>query len=494
MYRLMFKNGAFPGKTLTVKQDRLVAGSGTDAHLRVPDTAVGAIHAVFTEDNRGVHVRAVSRDRLIHINGQPTQTHTLAHGDEIGLGQTNIRYESLRAGHPATSKRTVQQMEKVALRLVGAVLVAECLLAAALTFHARPDLLQQILRRAPAPAPAATDTPAPETTPTPPAYSRTREAVSTPDVRPVTAPAPAPDIHRPTPVATPVTTRTPVVVPEPEPRPAAEPAAEAATPDEIDPILARARELMKEAEQARLRSDYKTADRLYERVEILAPSYAPAYAAWAELLESRGLLTEAGEQWTELMRNSTGSWQRKATEERTRLARMNAAPKDQVSDRIGRRREQIETRGQGAIRVAGLNVEQQSPGAGIEEMYVATLRLSLNPNRVWVPADAVVISALFFDRDTLTEELSVTQATVPRSVMRLNGIWRKDEEKSLTATCLVPKDYRAGEKPGDPPVSEYGGLLIRVYFEGELQDSAANPPELAALASQLPIPEEVNQR
>lgn len=496
MYRLILKNGPFPGKTLTVKQDRLVAGSGTDAHLRVPDTAVGAVHAVFTEDNRGVHIRAVSHDRAIRINGQPTQAHTLAHGDEIGMGQALIRFESLRTEHPASSKRSAQQMEKLALRLVGTILIVEFLLAVGLTFKARPDLLEQasrsfkakvfpekpiastadvtpILTKTPAPTPGETRHPVTEDPE--PVYTGSQPAVPAEEA-----------IEQPVSI-------TPIPAPA-SPTPATEPMAKAEPTAATDPILARARELMQDAEDARLRSDYKTADHIYERIQILAPAYAPAYAARAELMESRGLLTEAGEQWARLMRNSSGSWQRKSILERTRLARMTVAPEDQTSKRIGRRREQIESKNEGAIRITNLNIEQQSPGAGIEEMYLANLRLTLNPNRIWVPADAVVVSFLFFDRDPLSEKLSITKATVPRNVIRLKGIWRKDEEKNLTATCLVPEGYRTAPDPKDPPVSEYGGVLIRVYFEGELVDTSAQPPELAVQVSEWPIPEEVSKR
>jgi hypothetical protein len=54
--------------------------------------------------------------------------------------------------------------------------------------------------------------------------------------------------------------------------------------------------------------------------------------------------------------------------------------------------------------------------------------------------------------------------------------WADATTKFLVATYVRPKTQR--------PLTDgrrYGGFVVRVYFDGQLQDSRANPPDLLTL-------------
>jgi hypothetical protein len=42
-------------------------------------------------------------------------------------------------------------------------------------------------------------------------------------------------------------------------------------------------------------------------------------------------------------------------------------------------------------------------------------------------------------------------------------------------------DLRASKTAPSPDGRQYGGFIVRVYFDGQLQDARATPPELQAL-------------
>jgi hypothetical protein len=56
--------------------------------------------------------------------------------------------------------------------------------------------------------------------------------------------------------------------------------------------------------------------------------------------------------------------------------------------------------------------------------------------------------------------------------------WADAAPRFLEATYVRPKTQTPSAD-----VRRYGGFIVRVYFDGQLQDSRANPPELLTLFS-----------
>ena len=56
--------------------------------------------------------------------------------------------------------------------------------------------------------------------------------------------------------------------------------------------------------------------------------------------------------------------------------------------------------------------------------------------------------------------------------------WAEAAPRFLEATYVRPKTQTLSAD-----VRRYGGFIVRVYFDGQLQDSRANPPDLLTLFS-----------
>ena len=60
--------------------------------------------------------------------------------------------------------------------------------------------------------------------------------------------------------------------------------------------------------------------------------------------------------------------------------------------------------------------------------------------------------------------------------LRSASDWTDATPKFLAATYVRPKTQTAS-----PDGRRYGGFIVRVYFDGQLQDARANPPDLLTL-------------
>jgi len=61
--------------------------------------------------------------------------------------------------------------------------------------------------------------------------------------------------------------------------------------------------------------------------------------------------------------------------------------------------------------------------------------------------------------------------------------WTDTTPKFLAATYVRPKTQAPS-----PEGRQYGGFIVRVYFDGQLQDVRATPPELLTL---FPAPDQL---
>ena len=104
-----------------------------------------------------------------------------------------------------------------------------------------------------------------------------------------------------------------------------------------------------------------------------------------------------------------------------------------------------------------------------------TLKIGVRP-RPYIENDhAVKISVSFYDL-TKDNKMKPTDARVGYNWLTPARDWTVATPKFLAATYLRPKTQTASSDG-----RRYGGFIVRAYFDGQLQDSRAAPPELLTL-------------
>jgi serine/threonine-protein kinase len=113
-----------------------------------------------------------------------------------------------------------------------------------------------------------------------------------------------------------------------------------------------------------------------------------------------------------------------------------------------------------------------------------TLKVGVKPRPGTPNGHTVRIIVSFYDR-TKDNKMIPTDARVGYDWLTPATYWSDGAPKYLAATYVRPKS----QKPSFDG-RRYGGFIVRVYFDGQLQDSRASLPELLTLfpAGDLPVP------
>jgi hypothetical protein len=104
-----------------------------------------------------------------------------------------------------------------------------------------------------------------------------------------------------------------------------------------------------------------------------------------------------------------------------------------------------------------------------------TLKIGVKPRPGTPNGHVVRIIVSFYDL-TRDNKMTPTDARVGYDWLTPANDWSDGTAKFLAATYVRPKT-RAASSDG----RRYGGFIVRVYFDGELQDSRATPQELITL-------------
>jgi eukaryotic-like serine/threonine-protein kinase len=104
-----------------------------------------------------------------------------------------------------------------------------------------------------------------------------------------------------------------------------------------------------------------------------------------------------------------------------------------------------------------------------------TLKIGVRPRPHIENDHAVKISVSFYDL-TKDNKMKPTDARVGYDWLTPARDWTVATPKFLAATYLRPKTQTASSDG-----RRYGGFIVRAYFDGQLQDSRAAPPELLTL-------------
>jgi eukaryotic-like serine/threonine-protein kinase len=104
-----------------------------------------------------------------------------------------------------------------------------------------------------------------------------------------------------------------------------------------------------------------------------------------------------------------------------------------------------------------------------------TLKIGVKPRPGTPNGHVVKIVVSFYDL-TKENKMKPTDARVGYGWLTPTNDWADATPKFLVATYIRPKVQR-------PSIEErrYGGFVVRVYFDGQLQDSRANPPDLLTI-------------
>ena len=111
-----------------------------------------------------------------------------------------------------------------------------------------------------------------------------------------------------------------------------------------------------------------------------------------------------------------------------------------------------------------------------------TLRIGVKPRPNTQNGHVVRLAVSFYDL-TKDGKLKPTDARTAYDWLTRDRDWTDPSPKFLAATYVRPKTEIAS-----PEGRRYGGFAVHVYFDGQLQDARATPPELLTL---FPAPDQV---
>ena len=111
-----------------------------------------------------------------------------------------------------------------------------------------------------------------------------------------------------------------------------------------------------------------------------------------------------------------------------------------------------------------------------------TLRIGVKPRLNTQNGHVVRLAVSFYDL-TKDNKLKPTDARTAYDWLTRDRDWTDPSPKFLAATYVRPKTQIAS-----PEGRHFGGFAVRVYFDGQLQDARATPPELLTL---FPVPDQV---
>ena len=116
--------------------------------------------------------------------------------------------------------------------------------------------------------------------------------------------------------------------------------------------------------------------------------------------------------------------------------------------------------------------------------YHLNLKIGVKPRPGTQNGHTVRINVSFYDL-TRDNKMEPTNARVGYNWVTSATDWSDATPKYLVATYVRPKT-----KMSSSDGRRYGGFIVRVYFDGQLQASRATPPELLTLfsAEDQPVP------
>ncbi|MFH0953250.1 MAG: FHA domain-containing protein [Verrucomicrobiota bacterium] len=465
MYRLILLTGPSKGQQTTVETAPMTLGGDPDCSIRLQDDEVARKHAILEHKTDGLFIRDLGSMNKVLVNNREVHETRLKHGDVIELGRTRFLVQALvQAEITEETARAVRRRDLASLAtVIGLFLlvsfVATVVIWRRFTRIPPPRALQAATSQPPAVAAAkhtgkkaaptarvtvATGAVSETASPVTEEIRRMREDLA--DIR---------ESVRGLAVQQPATSATAAAATEQDA------ATKMALRQKIEGMMeASARDVSA--------NNLLAADQLLESVQIVDPGYAPAYEQRAKLFEQRGMLDEAIEQWSQIIRRSQGTpLYVRAVSERLRLSQAKAT-------------------GLRHVRIASVEQQKFPVTDTYDEMRILNIALATGLPEQAIEADAVRIEVSFFDEDAKTRVVHSTRAVAPREPLKPDGKWAPNEQKVVSATYLVPKDFRTREAQLGRQDRFYG-YVVRVFYHGRMQDQDARPKTLLERAPRTTV-------
>lgn len=508
MYRLIFLDGKMKGRRIAVQQGSIVIGRDPACHVDIAeDDEVSRQHATIEDRNGTYFIKDMGAVNKPVVNGVAVIEAELKHGDLIEVGRTKLEFQIIQDHAPIGVKRRLSHLQVLAAVAVGIILLGELCYVFVLPTIRKPadiDLAahersrQERIRqrdasnrssvvvlegdenvsRARSLIAAATNEPAVEvafTSPVPPsAFEPIPQIPAVPMAFPeVVVAVPTNDVPALTAAA--ATSAPPVVavVTTPVPKP---------TPHPEDPLAKAARDMLASAKAKAEAGDLAQADQTLDRIQIMTPDFLAAYIERAKLYEKREMYRMAGDQWAQVLNRSAGTpYYAEAAEARQRVARLELAQKAEKPKET--EKPKADAKAQKKIRIMSVDREKFPSTREYDEMRIIRVNMRAKATDAIEAADVRVL-VTFYDRNLGNDKPVVSRAVVPEDALRVDGRWGAGENKTVTATYIIPKDFRADETRRIDERRSYEGYRIQVFYKGELQDEDAMPRSL----TELPAP------
>ncbi|MCO5067142.1 MAG: FHA domain-containing protein [Kiritimatiellae bacterium] len=521
MYRLSFLNGRLKGRRVTVQQGVLLIGRDSSCEVELSDDALVAHQHIQLETRKdGVWLRDLDTMTPAMVNGEAVTEVKLRAGDLIQVGNTQIEFQPVSMT-PVSPRRRRSRLHALTVLAVGGILAIEVAFIFIFPiWHSR--FMEKTAPAAPTNAPAAVASSA-STPAEPSAATGTTEAV---EVDPalqaevselkqavsglreqVQALSPQATSNEESVAAEPLPPQ-PIVLQakpseSPPPAPVVEQKASAAQPPPMirpepeDPLEAKVRELMTFAQVEARKGNLLSADQALERVLMLSPDSVSGLMERARLYEKRGMLKDAGELWAQVLPLVVGTPEYdEAMAERQRLAREESARLTAAVEAELKRPPAAPLR---QIRITSIDRERFQGNEEFDEMRVLHIHIRPRLDEGRVDSDSLEVRVVFFDRASGSSTAVPTDATVPTEPLRVDGDWAPGEQKTVTATYVIPRRFREEEALRTGQRRVYDGYRVQVWYKGALQDEEATPrsllkgpmPRLAPPSTSRPAPKPV---
>lgn len=492
MYRLIFLSGPLKGKRLTIQQGPVIIGRDLDCHIAVADDEISHKHAVIELRDGGFFIRDLGSMNGILVNGRNCRESKLKHGDTFEIGRTKIHFQQM-GQNDSLEKRRVTHSQRLAFGAVIFIIFVQVAFVIGFSLWRRdvvenPEEAAAVMTS----QTSIVDTAASNTFAE--AEAHLQSAKQAQPSEPILPPAPETNVTQDIrerradgaeirqqvgelakPENPAVTSSVPAVA-EPEP------------PKKVDPLTAKAQQMLQTALLDLTRNNLVQADKQFERIQIMAPDFLPTYIERARLYEQRGDLAKAGEQWKEVLHRSSGTpLYEQAAAERIRISRLEIirktteagtpAVKKTTPERLARR-----------LKIVSVEPQRFPENDQFEEMRLLRITLKPKVGEHDLDRSEILVNTLFFDEDASSQDVNPTRAVVPKDALRLDRDWTPEEQQTVTAAYIVPKNFRKTEEEQYGQRCKYYGYLVQVYYREQLQDEDARPKSLLQKADQFQPP------
>ncbi|HMP89222.1 MAG TPA: FHA domain-containing protein [Kiritimatiellia bacterium] len=467
MYRLLFLNGKFKGKRLSIQQGSLTIGRDPECNIDLEDDdEVSRHHATIEYREGGPVIRDLGATNPVLVNQQPVKEHRLRDGDQIEIGRTIIEFHYGTSSKPPQQRRRFSKMQAASFAAIGVIILLQLIFVIVFPLWQKSETVPVVI---PDEVPAVVEAPKP-----------VEQMQPAPEPQ-FTGPTPAPLPVSPEPAPAPV-----VAVKDSAPEPKVEtpvdmPPAVVRETAIIDPLESQAIALLAEAKVEIGRRNYSQADSMLNRIQLIVPDYVPAWTERAKLYETRKLYFQAGGQWEKVMELTKGTPEFDvASRERARMNELERARAVASREPTTRPLPEV-TAPSRILRIASVDRERFQATDEFDDMRLVRVTIRPRTGEGAIKSDQVQVIVTFYDRVEGTDIIMPSRAQAQVDATRITGPWPAGESRTVAAAYVLRKGFRAEERAAVRERRVYEGYRVALYYNGVLQEEVAMPRRILDL-------------